>query len=180
MQECASGLVSIRRDAGYLSFAAPRLLRTGPLEPEILARASHGLGLSPDAVIASQWIDNGPGWVGLLLRSREEVLAIRPDYTALDRLPVGVVGRCETCSGGFDAQFEVRAFSYGGYGDPATGSSNAAIAQWLIRDGVAPTTYVASQGTALGRPGRVHLRQEGNDIWVGGAVSTCIVGTVQI
>jgi PhzF family phenazine biosynthesis protein len=77
--------------------------------------------------------------------------------------------------------FEVRAFFPGANGlaeDPVTGSHNAALAQWLIAAGLAPPTYVARQGTALGRDGRVHVEQDGQDIWIGGGVVTCIDGGV--
>lgn len=61
-----------------------------------------------------------------------------------------------------------------------TGSLNAALAQWLIGTGLAPARYIASQGTALGRAGRVHVQQDGADIWVGGHTVTCISGTVRL
>src|SRR6266853_4442034 len=154
--------------------------RNGPLEPDIFAQAVKGLRLVPDAIIASSWVDNGPGWLALLLRSREEVLAIRPDYKVLSGLRVGVVGAWDAMKDGRDAQFEVRAFTAGGYEDPVTGSLNASLAQWLIGTGVAPSSYVASQGSALGRMGRVHVEQDGPEVWIGGAVTTCIKGTLTL
>ena len=125
VQECDFGLVRVRRGPGRLSFAAPKMRRTGPLEPDILAQAIEGLRLSADAVLASNWVDNGPGWLGLLLRSRAAVLAIRPDYAVLSGLRVGIVGAWDATKDGPDAQFEVRAFTSGGYEDPVTGSLNA-------------------------------------------------------
>jgi PhzF family phenazine biosynthesis protein len=180
VQECAAGLIRIRRSAHLLSFAAPKLLRAGPVEPDILAKVTKGLGLTPDAIVASNWVDNGPGWVAVLLRSRADVLAVRPDYASLSRLSVGVVGPWDAAKDRSDAQFEVRAFTIGGYEDPVTGSLNASLAQWLIGGGIAPSSYVASQGTVLGRTGRVHVAQDGSEIWVGGAVATCIEGTVTL
>jgi predicted PhzF superfamily epimerase YddE/YHI9 len=42
-------------------------------------------------------------------------------------------------------------------------------------------SYVARQGTALGRDGRVHLdRDADGTIWVGGQTSTSVVGTVDL
>jgi PhzF family phenazine biosynthesis protein len=180
VQECSIGLVRIRRRPGRLSFAAPKVVRSGPLEADILAQAVKGLGIAPDAVVASSWVDNGPGWLGLLLRSKDEVLAIRPDYKVLTGLSVGVVGAWDRAKDGQDAQFEVRAFTAGGYEDPVTGSLNASLAQWLIGTRVAPPSYVASQGAALGRMGRVHVEQDGSEIWIGGAVTTCIAGTLTL
>ena len=180
VQECGVGLVRIRRVAGHLSFAAPQLQRSGPLESQTLERVIRGLQLRADSVIDANWVDNGPGWLAIRLRTRAEVLALRPDFAAMSGLRVGVVGAWDSDKDGSDAQFEVRAFTAGGYEDPVTGSLNAGIAQWLIGSGVAPSTYVASQGTNLGRMGRVHVMQEGQKIWVGGAVTTCIAGTVTL
>jgi len=141
---------------------------------------NEGLRRAPDAIIAANWVDNGPGWLAVLLRSRDEVLAIRPDYAVLSGLRVGVVGAWDAAKDGPEAQFEVRAFTAGGYEDPVTGSLNAGLAQWLIGAGLAPASYVASQGSALGRMGRVHVERDGAEIWIGGAVTTCIAGTLTL
>ena len=180
VQECEIGLVRVRRSADRLAFAAPKLHRTGPLEPDILARVIEGLKLVPEAIIASNWVDNGPGWLALLLGSRDEVLAIRPDYAVLSGLRVGVVGASKPTNGTLDAHFEVRAFTAGGYEDPVTSSLHAGLAQWLIDTGVAPPSYIASQGSVLGRMGRVHVERHGSEIWIGGAVTTCIAGTLTL
>ena len=180
VQECEIGLVRIRRGPGRLSFAAPELRRTGPLETDTLTRVVEGLHLSPDAIIASNWVDNGPGWLAILLRSRDDVLAIRPNYAALSGLRVGVVAAWDSAKDGSDAQFEVRAFTAAGYEDPVTGSLNAGLAQWLIGIGVAPSTYVVSQGTVMGRMGRVHVERDGSETWIGGTVLTCIAGTLTL
>jgi PhzF family phenazine biosynthesis protein len=179
VQECGLGLIRIRRTSEGLFFAAPQLLRSGPVEPEILARVVSGLGLAPDAIRTSNWVDNGSGWLAIMLRSREEVLAVRPNYSTLAGLKVGVFAAFNPVKDGTFAQFEVRAFSAEdaglGHEDPVTGSLNAGLAQWLIRSSLAPSEYVVSQGTALRRMGRVHIEQNGSQIWVGGAVRTCIL-----
>ena len=64
--------------------------------------------------------------------------------------------------------------------DPVTGSLNAGLAQWLIGAGLAPDRYVAAQGAALGRAGRVFVAREGVDIWIGGAVCAVVSGTVTL
>jgi PhzF family phenazine biosynthesis protein len=180
VQKCEIGLVRVRRGRGRLSFAAPEMRRSGPLETDILARVIEGLRLPPDAIIAANWVDNGPGWLAVLVRSRDEVLAICPDYAVLSGLRVGVIGAWNAIKDGSEAQFEVRAFTAGGYEDPVTGSLNAGLAQWLIGTGVAPSSYVASQGSVLGRMGRVNVERDGPEIWIGGAVITCVAGTLTL
>lgn len=178
VQECGVGLVRIRRDDNRLAFAAPPLRRAGPLEDSELARITQGLGLAPADIVAHAWCDNGPRWRGLMLRSAQQVLALRPDATALAGLEIGVVAPLQDS----ECAFEVRAFFPGHGGlveDPVTGSLNAAMAQWLIGAGLAPARYVASQGTAMGRAGRVHVEQDPQSpdtIWIGGASVTCIEG----
>ena len=182
IQECSAGLIRIRRDAGQLAFTAPPLLRTGAVESELLQRICGGLGIELQAVVLARWVDNGPGWVALMLRDREQVLALEPDYAQLLGLSIGVVAPWNAERDGDEAQFEVRAFC-AGEGmpeDPVTGSLNAGLAQWLIADGLAPACYVASQGTAMGRAGRVSIEQTGDTIWVGGSAVTCISGYLSL
>ncbi|HEX7390284.1 MAG TPA: PhzF family phenazine biosynthesis protein [Acidiphilium sp.] len=180
IQDCGAGLVRIRRDGDSLAFAAPPLVRSGPVEPELLGRIARALGIAPDAIVASNWVQNGPPWVAVLLRSRAEALALKPDPTILGKFDLGVVAPWER-EDGEGADFEVRAFIFMSNGtvkeDPVTGSLNAGIAQWLIGSGRAPDSYVASQGTALGRAGRVEVCRTGADIWIGGTVMPCIEGS---
>ena len=180
IQECGIGLVRIHRSDGNLYFAAPPLLRSGAVAPGLLTRVLEGLHLAQDDVVAANWVDNGPGWLAVLVRSKDVVMSITPDFAVLAGLRVGVVGPWDRDRHGTEAQFEVRAFTAGGFEDPVTGSLNAGLAQWLIGSGIAPARYVANQGSALGRMGRVHIEQSGADIWVGGGVTTCISGTLTL
>ena len=180
VQECGVGLIRIRRDGERLAFAAPPLMRSGPVDAETLSTIARGIGVDPSAITAAQWADNGPGWVAAMLKSRAEVLALKPDYAKLGGLKLGVIGPWDPKSDGNDAQFEVRALVSGSppKEDPVTGSLNAAIAQWLIGAGLAPNSYVASQGTVLGRAGRVFVDKLGDDVWIGGHSITVIEGSV--
>jgi PhzF family phenazine biosynthesis protein len=182
VQQCVSGLVRIRSDGPRLAFAAPPLVRSGAVEPGLLSRLARGLGVSEAAILGSSWVDNGPGWVAVRLASRAAVLGLTLDLTPLDGIKLGVVGPWDAATDGEAAQFEVRGFvcGKGGFEDPVTGSLNASLAQWLIGTGIAPSRYVASQGTALGRSGRVHVTQSGDDIWIGGGVVTAIEGTLSL
>ncbi|WP_109513008.1 PhzF family phenazine biosynthesis protein [Pseudomonas ovata] len=178
VQQCGIGLVRIRRVGGQLAFTAPPLLRSGPVGDELLARIRDALGLDVDEVLAARWVDNGAGWAALHLANRARVLALQPDFSRLGDLVVGVFGAFEPAIDGDEADFEVRAF-VGGDGmpeDPVTGSLNAGIARWLFEEGLVPERYVVSQGTALGRRGRVQVERLGDDIWIGGSSVTCIEG----
>ncbi len=181
VQECGVGLVRIRRDGERLAFAAPPLRRSGPLDEADVALIARGLGLERDDIVAHAWCENGPPWRGVMLRSAEQVLAVRPDAALLAGLEIGLVGPQPA---GSDTAFEVRAFFQGHQSmseDPVTGSLNAAVAQWLIGAGMAPPSYVASQGTAMARAGRVHIdRDADGTVWVGGASVTCIEGRVEL
>ena len=66
VQECAAGLIRIRRRGGQLAFMAPPLLRHGAVEEALLQRICRGLGIGPHTVVQARWVDNGPGWVALL------------------------------------------------------------------------------------------------------------------
>src|SRR6476646_3367691 len=103
---------------------------------------------------------------------------LEPGYVDID---VGVVGPYPD---GAEAAFEVRAFfpkSGATAEDPVTGSLNASLAGWLLESGRAATPYVSSQGTVLGRQGRVHVSADGDGtIWVGGGTVTCIRGEVEL
>lgn len=178
VQECGVGLVTLRRDGAGLAFAAPPLRRTGPLEPEVLARIAAGLRLAPGDLRAHQWVDNGPGWCAVMLPSGARVRALVPDWDALGDLKLGVVGPQDA---GEDTAFEVRAFiGTGRYEDPVTGSLNAGLAQWLTGAGLAPEAYVAAQGHVLQRAGRVQVRREGGTVWIGGSVTPVIEGIVTV
>ena len=175
VQECGVGLVTVREEAGRLAFAAPPRRRSGPVDEADVLDVCASLGLERGDVVDAEWGDNGPGWVIVLLHDAEAVLALEPNaFGRLDK--VGVVG---PHPGDSEVAFEVRAFFPDGE-DPVTGSLNAAIGQWLVGSGRAPASYVAAQGTALGRRGRVHVEQEGDTLWVGGDTVVGITGDVDL
>ena len=178
VQECAAGLVPLRQAAGRLAFAAPPLLRSGPVDEDLIAHLAGLLGIARADIVDAQWADNGPGWVAVLLGSAEAVLALEPSVVDLD---IGVVGPYPP---GSPQAIEVRAFTpklASTDEDPVTGSLNASLAGWLLATGRITAPYVASQGTALGREGRVHVAQDDDGtIWVGGGTVTCLQGTANL
>jgi PhzF family phenazine biosynthesis protein len=180
VQQCGVGLVRVRRDGPRLAFAAPPRKRSGPLDEAMVKRIAAFLGVARDDIVAHQHCANGPGWRAVMLRSAAQVLALKPRLGSESDLEVGVVGRHE----GDDPMFEVRAFFPAPGGtlaeDPVTGSLNAALAQWLIESERAPARYVAAQGAALGRAGRVHVVQDGGEIWIGGDCVDVVRGEVRL
>ncbi len=179
VQQCGVGLVRIRREGESAAFAAPPLARESVSEDD-LAAALAAMKLSRDRLIDSQWLVNGPRWLGLLVDSAATVLAIEPDGALLARFrTIGVAGRHPA---GSESEFEVRGFvgQPAFYEDPVTGSLNAGLAEWLMASGRAPQRYIAAQGTRLGRAGRVRVAREGATIWVGGHSVTCIRGEVEL
>ncbi|MGO1909066.1 MAG: PhzF family phenazine biosynthesis protein [Brevibacterium linens] len=198
VQECGAGLVDIRRTprrggptdpsadslttataepSETLAFAAPDRLRSGPLDDAYVDQIAVALGVDRSEILGHQWADNGPGWAAVRLAGAEQVLALTPDFSAIPDAKLGVLGAHPE---GSEHEYEIRAFvpGVGVAEDPVTGSLNASVAQWLIGENLAPNSYTATQGTALGRSGVVSIRAEDDEIWVGGDTSVCIRGTV--
>lgn len=178
VQECGVGLVKVRMTDSGLAFAAPPLLRGGPVDDPTIDEIADSLGIERGAIVDAAWVDNGPGWIGVLLGSAAEVLAIRPREI---RRSLGVVGAHEA---GSKFAYEVRAFySSGGVTveDPVTGSLNASVAQWLIASGRHVPPYLASQGSVIGHAGVVRVSTDGSGgVWIGGTTMTRVSGTIEI
>lgn len=185
VQECGAGLVPIRRGEDGLAFAAPPLLRTGPVDEAFVEQVAAVLGIGRGEIVDARWADNGPGWVAVLLKDAAAVLALEPDasrYRGGESLNVGIVGPYPP---GSECAWEVRAVFSDEQGalreDPVTGSLNASLAQWLLASGRAAAPYVASQGSRLGRRGRPRIEQDADGtVWVGGPAITCIQGKVEL
>ncbi|MEN9505565.1 MAG: hypothetical protein RI958_1491 [Actinomycetota bacterium] len=182
VQECPAGLIEVRIEPDRLAFAAPPRLRSGPVDADLLAAVIDVLGVPTEQVIDAEWLDNGPGWVGVLLDHARTVVQLRPDASAHPgRWDIGVIGAHDPDA---DTAFEVRAFFTDGSAplreDPVTGSLNAAAAQWLIASGRTSAPYVAAQGTAIGREGRVHVSSSADRLWVGGRAKIVASGTITL
>jgi len=181
VQECGVGLVEVRRDNNRLAFAAPPLIRSGmPTEVEILEVADL-LRIDRAAIVDAQWVDNGPGWIAVMLATAADVLAVEPARHHSRRIDIGIVGPHPA---GSDAAFEIRAIFSDAHGalieDPVCGSLNASVGQWLFASGRAHDRYVAAQGSCIGRDGRIDVAQDGNgQVWVGGRTTTMFDGQVR-
>ncbi|MBQ0997642.1 PhzF family phenazine biosynthesis protein [Streptomyces sp. RK62] len=180
VQECAAGLVTVRRTHDTLSFAAPPRVRTGELDGDHLKRIVAAFGITRERVVAHQWVDNGPGWAVLQLATAEEVLALEPDLTLIPDAMVGAIGPWPE---GSEYAFELRTFApgIGVPEDPACGSMNAAVGQWLTSTGAAPSAYRVSQGARVGRAARIEVSADRDGtVWVSEATVVCIRGTVAL
>lgn len=179
MQECGVGLVPIRRDGDRLAFATPPLMRSGPPTVEERDRAMQALGLDAGQMLDAAWIDNGPGWLGVLVDSVATLESLEPSMLPGETL--GVVALTGEPAPDRPA-LQVRAFfdAAGTREDPVTGSLNGSIAQWLIGNGTVTAPYVASQGTAMQRDGHVFVNELDGEIWVGGHAVTGVDGTVHL
>jgi len=181
VQQCGAGLIPLQRGE-RLAFAAPPLVQDGEVDVAYRSQVLAVLGLEEDDIVDMRWVDNGPGWVGVLLADPEVVLGLEPDisrYSGNGQIDIGVVAPYPSDS---ETEFEVRAFFSNDKGrleeDPVTGSLNASLAQWLIGTGRAPSSYVAAQGTVIGRAGRIYISQSDDEIWVGGDTTTLVSGEI--
>ena len=180
VQECAAGMVNVRRGQKELAFAAPPLIRDGALDEDYLDQIVAAFGINRDLVIAHQWVDNGPGWAVVQLPTAGDVLALEPDLTLIPTAMVGAIGAHPPNS---THDFEMRTFApgIGITEDPVCGSMNASVGQWLTSTGAAPSTYQVSQGRRVGRAGTIQISADADgNVWVGGATTTCIRGTVTV
>jgi PhzF family phenazine biosynthesis protein len=180
VQECAAGLVTVRRSEGTLSFAAPPRVRDGALDEAYLDQIVAAFGITRERVLAHQWVDNGPGWAVVQLATAEEVLALEPD---LSLIPTAMVGAIGAHPEGSEHHFEMRTFAPGAGvpEDPACGSMNAGVGQWLTATGAAPSSYRVSQGTRLGRAASIEITADTvGTVWVSGAATVCIRGTITL
>ncbi|AZL04216.1 PhzF family phenazine biosynthesis protein [Brevibacterium aurantiacum] len=176
VQECGLGLVTLRRGDQTLSFAAPEPIRSGDLDEDFVEQIAAALHVERTEILGHQWVDNGPGWAAVRLASAQQVLDLEPDFSQIPDTKLGVLGPHPDDSA---HEYEIRAFVPGtAIGeDPATGSLNASVAQWLIKSGLAPEKYTATQGTALGRAGVISISHEDDEVWVGGPTTVCFKGT---
>lgn len=180
VQECAAGLIEVRRRQPTLSFAAPPTLRSGEIEEEYLEQIVAALGIDRSHVVDHQWVDNGPGWAVVRLATAQEVLGLEPDFSQIPNAMIGAIGAHPD---GSRHAFEMRTFAPGAGvpEDPVCGSMNAGVGQWLIRTGTAAGSYRVSQGRRLGRAGDITITAEHDGtVWVGGSTNTLFHGTALI
>ena len=182
VQECGAGLVRVRREGDILAFAAPAVIRSGAVAEAMQREIADVLRIAATDIVAARWVDNGPGWVAVMLASAEAVLAVEPVRAHGTRIDLGVVGLYPR---GGPCAYEIRAFFSDPFGglveDPVCGSLNASVAQWLIADGLVAAPYLVSQGARLDRDGRIHVGQDAaGQVWIGGSTSSLFSGVAEL
>lgn len=178
VQQCQMGLAPVFAENDRLAFTAPPFTRHEPPSSSELHEALRLVGSDGQGLIDAMWIDNGPGWLGLVFDQAATILSFEPQRAWPAALHIGVIGFHGPAS---EFAIEARAFHtdqyLGAVEDPVTGSFNAAIAQWLINAGRLPGTYSVSQGSRVGRSGRIDVAVRDGEILVAGRTRTVIRGT---
>jgi PhzF family phenazine biosynthesis protein len=192
VQECGAGLIPITRDGGRLAFTAPAEAHRGPLPGPLRAHIAGVLGIGEPEILDAGWASNGQSWCMVLLPSARRVLELRPVRAGAEaeraagypaQVRPGYIGVAGPHPPGAPAEFEVRAFFPAGAGiaeDPVTGGLNALMATWLRGAGRVPGSgYRVSQGTALGRAGRLWIDfAPDGAARVGGSCVGCVSGVI--
>lgn len=176
VQECEAGPVHLAvGPEHHLEFTAPPLYDRGGPDELTVEIAREVLGLEQDDIHATTWLDNGPGFLGLLISDAETVLGMDPNIHELGQLCVGVMGAYPQNG---PADFEMRCFapSLGVNEYPAAAALSASFATWLVPREIVPSSYTVSQGTVLGRAAKVRVQMIGSAVWVGGQVISRVHG----
>ncbi len=196
-QECGAGVLPLRIVADtaagtggraiFVRVPTPRIVRTEPAPAATLA-AALGVPLAAESHAAA--VDVGPVWLVVEIADRRTLAAMTPDLAALEVLSrelrvEGATVFARTTGGG--AALAVRSFApaAGVDEDPVCGSGNAAVAAYLAAAGRLSEigdAYVATQGTEIGRDGRVAVRVAGGgaEVEIGGNAVTVVDGTITL
>ena len=150
-----------------LAFAAPPLMRAGPVdEADRRPRSPTRSASTATTSSTPQWVDNGPGWVGVLLDDAARgARAASPTAATFGELDIGVVGPLRRR--GSAAAVEVRAFCPTSARRGPRHRQPQRQPRPVARRDRLPESYVASQGTAL-RPARPGARERDGRRRLGG------------
>jgi PhzF family phenazine biosynthesis protein len=184
-QACGAGIIELTVDDKTLWLKAPPITEVA-INKTDLGKLEKALGAR--VVDRPVIVSVGPIWLVAELPSAAEVSRLKPDMELVARLTdhlectgITVFG---AASDGKSA-IQVRSFApaHGIAEDPVCGSGNVSVAKYLSRFGQVPrfgARYEARQGMQVGRDGRVSLRVEQGQIYLGGSAVTCVDGTLRI
>ncbi|MGR3660566.1 MAG: PhzF family phenazine biosynthesis protein [Paracoccaceae bacterium] len=182
IQQCGIGLVEIDISQTPPAFVAPPT-KIAPLPDQTTRNLLEALDISPDKLRRTALLDNGPVWQLLEVNSAEDVLAVDaakikwPEFVGVSLF--GAYPDGSACA--FETRHIFRAS--GITEDPITGSLSAAIARWLLDQGRLTKDIVISQGSKIGREGRVYIsldRANPDRVYIGGEIQMLIEGTVEL
>jgi PhzF family phenazine biosynthesis protein len=191
-QECGAGNLPLRIRGEaverWIHVEAPeaRLVSEfAELAPELSAALGHPVAATPPTAF-----QNGPVWLFVRLERDEQVASLAPDMSALARLSLeqevgGVAAFSLVDSGEFAIHIRCFAPAFGVPEDPVTGSANAALPAYLAHHGLLDRVgrdYLATQGSELGRDGRVRVRvlDDRGRSEIGGQAVTVVDGELRI
>lgn len=193
IQECGAGLVELTvtpQEEGSSPLIAFKLPEPS-LVPMPVAQLDDLESILGAAILrehAPKFVNVGPVWTIVQLESAQAVLSLRPDFARMAEFDkgnksIGIVVYGAYAKGA-EAAIEVRAFapSVGVNEDPVCGSGNGSVAAFIRDAGQIETfgmSYAATQGSVVGRAGKLVVDFEGaNVIRVGGQSVTCIEGLI--
>ena len=175
VQECGAGLITIRRTDDGLAFAAPPLMREGPVDEPDIQHAADVLNIARAEILDAAWADNGPGLDGRAAQGRARPCspsgpASSTSTSAWSERAARPIGSCAPSSPRTARRPRTRS--------PA--ASTPASPAGCSRPAAPPCPTSAAQGTALGRAGRIHVSTEDETVWVAGGTLTLISGEVEL
>lgn len=186
VQECQKGLVELPLDQQQIFLTMPQPQLT-MINYDLIRQLCDALKVKETDIKAKALVNVGIVWLTLQLKNAAQVLNLQPNFQQIAELtPNGVSG--VTVFGFYEdssiADIEVRSFAprEGANEDPVCGSGNGAVAI-LIQENrlLTKTSYIAQQGTKLGRVGRIKVKFLSNGrVLVGGNAITCIEGKLRI
>lgn len=192
-QECGAGALPLRVEGSgaerWIHLEAPEAEPVGD-HPEWVERVSAALGREIAASPPPSAFRNGPTWLFARLEGESALSGLAPDASAVAALSRehALTGIAAFAFGdGPDAAVRVRCFApaAGVPEDPVTGSANAALPACLARHGLLERTgrrYTASQGTEMGRDGRIRVRvlDAAGRAEIGGQAVTVLSGELRV
>lgn len=202
VQECAAGLVRLTvREPATAATDAPDATAAGreiafelpqatitELTAAQIAQLEAALGAAVLPNSLPRLIDVGPKWIVAQLQGAQNILNLKPDFSAIQALDRQLGSSGITLFGlhaaGHAASLEVRSFapSAGVNEDPVCGSGNGCVAAYIRESGQIQAfgrQFTSMQGACVGRDGRIQTAFGDNGaIWIGGHSVTCVDGSL--
>jgi len=193
VQECGAGNLPLHADGQgddrriFVLAPEARIVDAPvPTHEEI----SSALGQEMSREMPQLPVDNGPVWLFTYFDDAGSIQRMKPDMGALAKLTrdypsIGFAVFALPTGEGPSVHIRCFAPAGGVPEDPVTGSANAGLPAYLAAVGQLSRlerTYVSTQGTEIGRDGRVHVRvlDDSGRAEIGGQAVTVIEGEIRV